>query len=52
MMVSLGVATWLRLIVWTAVGVVVYLGYGRKHSRVGHAMNGGGTGKANPATIP
>jgi APA family basic amino acid/polyamine antiporter len=50
MMVSLGVATWLRLIVWTAVGVVVYLGYGRKHSRVGHAMNGA-AGKAKPATI-
>jgi hypothetical protein len=28
----------------------VYLGYGRKHSRVGHAMNGA-AGKAKPATI-
>jgi APA family basic amino acid/polyamine antiporter len=50
MMVSLGVATWLRLIVWTIVGVVVYLGYGRKHSRVGHAMNST-AGKAKPAVI-
>jgi basic amino acid/polyamine antiporter, APA family len=50
MMVSLGIATWLRLIVWTAVGVAVYLGYGRKHSRVGAAMNGA-AGKAKPATI-
>jgi basic amino acid/polyamine antiporter, APA family len=50
MMVSLGVATWLRLIVWTIVGVIVYLAYGRKHSRVGHAMNRT-AGKAKPATI-
>ena len=50
MMVSLGVATWLRLIVWTIVGVIVYLAYGRKHSRVGHAMNSA-AGKAKPATI-
>ena len=50
MMVSLGVATWLRLIVWTIVGVIVYLAYGRKHSRVGHAMNGT-AGKAKPAAI-
>ena len=49
MMVSLGVATWWRLIVWTIVGVIVYLAYGRKHSRVGAAMNG--AGKASPATI-
>jgi basic amino acid/polyamine antiporter, APA family len=51
MMVSLGVATWLRLVVWTAVGVIVYVAYGYKHSRVRAAMNGS-TGKANPATIP
>ena len=36
---------------WTAVGVVVYLWYGRKHSRVGAALNGGGAdGKTTPAT--
>jgi APA family basic amino acid/polyamine antiporter len=50
MMVSLGVATWWRLIVWTIVGVIVYLAYGRKHSRVGAAMNGSAA-KASPATI-
>jgi basic amino acid/polyamine antiporter, APA family len=50
MMLSLGTATWLRLIVWTIIGAIVYLGYGRKHSRVGHAMNGA-TGKAKPATL-
>jgi APA family basic amino acid/polyamine antiporter len=49
MMVALGTATWMRLILWTAVGVVVYLAYGRKHSRVGHALNGTSDGKTTPA---
>jgi APA family basic amino acid/polyamine antiporter len=49
MMVSLGVATWWRLIIWTIVGLIVYLAYGRKHSRVGAAMNGSAA-KASPAT--
>jgi APA family basic amino acid/polyamine antiporter len=50
MMVSLGVATWWRLIIWTIVGLIVYLAYGRKHSRVGAAMNDAAA-KASPATI-
>ena len=51
MMVSLGIATWLRLLVWTIVGVIVYVAYGRKHSRVGAGIKGT-TGKASPATVP
>jgi basic amino acid/polyamine antiporter, APA family len=50
MMVALGTATWMRLVLWTAAGVVVYLWYGRKHSRVGAALNGGADGKTTPAT--
>jgi APA family basic amino acid/polyamine antiporter len=34
MMASLPAATWLRLIVWLIVGMAVYFGYGRHHSRV------------------
>jgi len=34
MMVFLGPATWARLVLWTAVGVVIYVGYGYRHSRV------------------
>jgi basic amino acid/polyamine antiporter, APA family len=49
MMISLGAATWLRLVVWTAVGVVVYVCYGYKHSRVRAQMTGV-AGKVNPAT--
>jgi APA family basic amino acid/polyamine antiporter len=34
MMLGLGEVTWLRFIIWMMVGFVIYLGYGRYHSRV------------------
>jgi basic amino acid/polyamine antiporter, APA family len=34
MMVSLPGGTWLRLIIWLVIGMFVYFGYGRHHSRV------------------
>ena len=34
LMGSLPLATWLRLIVWLAIGLAVYFGYGRHHSRL------------------
>jgi APA family basic amino acid/polyamine antiporter len=33
-MASLPLATWIRLIVWLALGMVIYFTYGRRHSRV------------------
>ena len=39
MMVSLGAATWLRLLVWTVIGVVIYAFYGYQHSCVRKAAN-------------
>src|SRR5215469_9795493 len=40
LMVSLGPATWVRLVVWTGVGVLIYAFYGYKHSRVRHPAQG------------
>jgi len=34
MMVSLGPATWARLVIWTGIGVVIYAFYGYRHSCV------------------
>ena len=44
LMASLAVETWLRFLVWLALGLVVYLVYGRKHSRLA-------TGKAAPTNL-
>lgn len=33
MMVSLQVDSWIRLILWTMIGLVIYAGYGRYHAR-------------------
>src|SRR6184192_656776 len=40
MMLSLGADTWWRLIVWTAVGVLIYAFYGYHHSCLRSAANG------------
>jgi APA family basic amino acid/polyamine antiporter len=38
LMASLPFDTWLRLIVWLVIGMAVYFGYGRKHSRVARGV--------------
>jgi basic amino acid/polyamine antiporter, APA family len=48
MMVSLGPATWARLVIWTGIGVLIYAGYGYQHSRVRKALTGGAA--ASPRT--
>jgi APA family basic amino acid/polyamine antiporter len=35
MMLSLDGDTWLRLIIWLAIGLVIYFAWSRKHSRIG-----------------
>jgi APA family basic amino acid/polyamine antiporter len=34
MMIKLGWLNWARLVIWLAIGLVVYFSYGVKHSRV------------------
>jgi basic amino acid/polyamine antiporter, APA family len=41
MMYKLGWLNWARLIIWLAIGLVVYFGYGQKHSRVQAALKRG-----------
>ena len=37
LMLSLPAGTWLRLIVWTGIGLLIYAAYGRRHSRLSAA---------------
>ncbi|PSK96801.1 amino acid/polyamine/organocation transporter (APC superfamily) [Murinocardiopsis flavida] len=37
LMLNLTVDTWIRFLIWMAIGVVVYFCYGMRHSRVGRA---------------
>ena len=48
MMYSLTTATWIRLFVWLAIGLVIYFTYSRKHSKV--QLNGARA--AEPARTP
>ena len=41
MMYKLGWVNWARLFIWLAIGLVVYFGYGRHHSRVQEAARKG-----------
>jgi APA family basic amino acid/polyamine antiporter len=34
-MLNLSVETWLRFLIWLALGVGIYFAYSRRHSRVG-----------------
>ena len=43
LMVNLSVETWLRFLVWLALGLLVYAAYGHRHSRLGLAERAGQT---------
>jgi APA family basic amino acid/polyamine antiporter len=38
LMISLEWRTWVRLIIWFAIGIAIYFAYGRSHSRAGRAQ--------------
>jgi APA family basic amino acid/polyamine antiporter len=42
MMVKLGWINWARLIIWLAIGLVVYFAYGQKNSKVQRALTAAG----------
>jgi basic amino acid/polyamine antiporter, APA family len=37
LMLNLTGGTWLRFVIWMAIGLIVYFAYGRRHSRLGLA---------------
>ena len=41
LMINLTAITWVRFLVWMAIGVAVYFAYGRRHSLVGRRDGGG-----------
>jgi APA family basic amino acid/polyamine antiporter len=40
MMVFLPLDTWIRLVIWMALGLIIYFWYGRSHSKLGNAAGG------------
>jgi Amino acid transporters len=41
LMLNLTVETWLRFVIWMAIGLVVYFAYGRRHSRLAQELHAG-----------
>jgi APA family basic amino acid/polyamine antiporter len=38
----LTIGTWVRFLVWMAIGIVIYFAYSRSHSRLGREGDSGG----------
>ena len=47
-MATLPLDTWIRLVVWMAIGLVIYFVYGRHHSVLGTQVSSGENGWSRP----
>ena len=50
LMANLSIETWLRFLAWLAIGLVVYAGYGYRHSRVGARSTAPAPAAGQPAS--
>ena len=46
LMTNLSVETWLRFLAWLVLGLAVYLGYGRRNSRMAEAQPSAATSRS------
>ena len=51
LMLSLPILTWIRFFIWLALGVLIYLLYGKGHSRLQHGIDTGDTEDILPPPI-
>ena len=52
LMLNLIGETWVRFLVWMAIGLVVYFAYGRSHSRLASARGGAEADPGHDLTRP
>lgn len=48
LMLNLSVETWLRFLIWMALGLIVYFAYSRRHSVLGNTPTASPTDEAPP----
>jgi APA family basic amino acid/polyamine antiporter len=49
MIYGLGWTNWMRLIIWLAIGLTIYFGYSRRHSKLHNSTEPGPAGEAAPS---
>jgi len=52
LMLNLPVDTWIRFLVWMALGLAIYLPYGRRHSKLAVGTAGADAGQPSPELTP
>ena len=51
LMLSLPILTWIRFIVWLAIGMLIYFGYSVRHSKLRHGIDAGITEDIPPPIV-